>query len=126
MNRLAVLSKLVHHLQTGDVSDSTEVHQRHCEGSGQRDRPVRDWERLLQRESQSKAGDLLHLRVDVVDEEAVELMKVLGLKLGRWSVSTERVVAAREGRGAVAVQMLGSVRTQSNRILSIRLTLRRR
>ena len=110
MDGLAILSQLVNHLQTGDVPDSTNVYQWHREGSGQRDRPVRDWERLLQSESQSKAGDLRHLRVDVVDEEAVELMEVLGLKLGRWSVGTERVVAAREGRGAVAVQGIGSVR----------------
>ena len=119
MDGLAILSQLVNHLQTGDVPDSTNVYQRHREGSGQRGRPVRGGERLLQGESQSKAGDLLHLRVHIIDEETVELVEEFGVELGRWSVGTERVVAASEGRRAVAVQGLGSVRAQSNRILLI-------
>ena len=57
---------------------------------------------------------------------SLEDVEALGVKLGRWSVGTERVVAASEGRRAVAVQGLGSIRTLSNRILPIRITLRRR
>ena len=71
----------------------------------------------MERESQPQAGYLLHLVSHIVDEEAVELVEELGVMLGRWSVGTERVVAAGEGRRAVAVQRLGSIRAQSNRVL---------
>ena len=119
MDGLAILRQLVNHLQTGDVPDSTNVNQRHREGSSQRGRPVRDWKRLVQSESQPQAGALLHLRVDIIYEEPVELVQEFGVELGRWSVGTERVVAASEGRGAVTVEGIGSVRAQSNRILLI-------
>ena len=117
MDGLAILSQLMDYLQAADVPE--RVNQRHRECSGQRGRPIRDGERLLQGEGQSKAGDFLNLRIHIIYEESVEVVEELGVELRRWSVGAKRVVAASEGRGAVTVEGIGSVRAQSNRILLI-------
>ena len=119
MDGLAIRRQLVHHLQTCNIPNSAKVDEGDCEGSGQRGGPVRGWKRLVESESQPQAGHFLHLVPHIIDEEAVELVEELGVMLRRWSVGAERVVAASEGRGAVTVEGIGSVRAQSNRILLI-------
>ena len=79
MDGVPILAQLVDHLQA--LGSPVGLHKGNREGSCQGDRPIRDGERLLQGESEPKAGDLLNLRIHIIYEKTMEGVEEFSLEL---------------------------------------------